>query len=76
MNIKQLEAFTAIARFGSFAVAADRLNLTQSTISVRIKELEQDLGVELVRPVPAPGPADAQGAGVAGLRGPGRCAAA
>jgi DNA-binding transcriptional LysR family regulator len=47
MNIKQLEAFAAIARFGSFAVAADRLNLTQSTISVRIKELEQDLGVAL-----------------------------
>jgi len=47
MNIKQLEAFAAIARFGSFAEAADRLNLTQSTISVRIKELEQDLGVVL-----------------------------
>ncbi len=47
MNIKQLEAFAAIARFGSFAEAADRLNLTQSTISVRIKELEQDLGVAL-----------------------------
>jgi len=47
MNIKQLEAFAAIARFGSFVEAADRLNLTQSTISVRIKELEQDLGVVL-----------------------------
>ena len=47
MNIKQLEAFLAIADHGSFAEAADRLNLTQSTISARIKELEQDLAVTL-----------------------------
>jgi DNA-binding transcriptional LysR family regulator len=47
MNIKQLEAFLAIAKHGSFAAAADRLNLTQSTVSARIKELEQDLAVGL-----------------------------
>lgn len=47
MNIKQLEAFVAITRHGSFAEAANRLNLTQSAISVRIKELEQDLDVAL-----------------------------
>ena len=47
MNLKQLEAFLAIARHGGFIEAAERLNLTQSTISVRIKELEQDLGVLL-----------------------------
>lgn len=47
MNIKQLEAFLAIARHGSFAEAAERLNLTQSTVSVRMKELEQELGVVL-----------------------------
>ena len=47
MNLKQLEAFLAIARHGGFIEAAERLNLTQSTISARIKELEQDLGVLL-----------------------------
>ncbi|MBS7813130.1 LysR family transcriptional regulator [Roseococcus pinisoli] len=47
MNIKQLEAFLAIARHGSFVEAAERLNLTQSTVSARIKELEQDLAVPL-----------------------------
>lgn len=47
MNIKQLEAFLAISRHGSFADAADRLNVTQSTVSARIKELEQDLAVVL-----------------------------
>ncbi|MBM3589313.1 MAG: LysR family transcriptional regulator [Alphaproteobacteria bacterium] len=47
MNLKQLEAFLAISRHGGFIEAAERLNLTQSTISARIKELEQDLGVLL-----------------------------
>lgn len=47
MSIKQLEAFQAIARHGSFVEAAERLNLTQSTVSARIKELEQDLATTL-----------------------------
>jgi DNA-binding transcriptional LysR family regulator len=47
MNIRQLESFLAIARHGGFVEAAERLNVTQSTISARIKELEQDLGVAL-----------------------------
>ena len=47
MNIKQLETFLAIVRFGSFAAAADRLHATPSTISARIQELEQDLGATL-----------------------------
>lgn len=47
LNIKRLETFLWIARLGSFAAAAHRLNSTQSTISVRIQELEQSLGVEL-----------------------------
>lgn len=47
MNIKQLETFLEIARSGSFTAAADRLNATTSTVSARIQELEQDLGVIL-----------------------------
>lgn len=47
MNIKQLETFLEIVRCRSFSGAAARLNATPSTISARIQELEQDLGVSL-----------------------------
>jgi DNA-binding transcriptional LysR family regulator len=47
MNIRQLETFVAIGKLGSFSAAALRLNASQSTISARIKELEQTLGVQL-----------------------------
>lgn len=47
MNIRQLETFVAIAQLGSFSAAALRLNASQSTISARIQELEQTLGVPL-----------------------------
>ncbi|PWT91043.1 MAG: hypothetical protein C5B56_04445 [Proteobacteria bacterium] len=47
VNRKQLETFATIVRFGSFAAAAARLNATQSTISARIRELEESLGVQL-----------------------------
>lgn len=47
MNIRQLEAFSAIVQLGSFVAAAVHLNATQSTISARIQELEATLGVDL-----------------------------
>ncbi len=47
MNYRQLETFYWAARLGSFSAAAQRLNATQSTISMRIIEFERDLGVEL-----------------------------
>jgi DNA-binding transcriptional LysR family regulator len=47
MNIRQLETFVAIAQLGSFSAVASRLNASQSTISARIQELEQTLGVAL-----------------------------
>lgn len=47
MNIRRLETFLQIVRVGSFAGAAAKLNATQSTISTRIQELEQELGVDL-----------------------------
>ncbi len=47
LNIKQIEAFLSIVREGSFAAAAERLSVTQSTISARILELEQELEIEL-----------------------------
>lgn len=47
MNFRQLQTFVEIVNLGSFAAAAKKLNATQSTISARIQELEQDLGVTL-----------------------------
>ncbi len=47
MEIRQLEAFIAIAETGSFTAAGERVNLTQSTISQQIKALEEELGEAL-----------------------------
>lgn len=47
MNFRQLETFYWAAKRGSFTAAADRLKATQSTISMRIQELERDLGIAL-----------------------------
>ena len=47
MTFQQLEAFYWVSSLGSFSAASDRLFVTQSTISMRIRKLEKDLGVEL-----------------------------
>ena len=47
MNLKQIETFYWAARLGSFTAAAVRLHATQSTVSMRIHELERSLGVQL-----------------------------
>ena len=47
MNLKQLETFYWAAKLGSFTAAAQRVNSTQSTVSMRIHELEQAFGVDL-----------------------------
>src|SRR5262249_35910849 len=44
MNLRQLEPFYWVAKLGSFSAAADRLNATQSTVSMRIQDLERDFG--------------------------------
>jgi DNA-binding transcriptional LysR family regulator len=46
-TLNQIEAFYWIARLGGFQAAAARLNLTQPTISLRIRGLEEALGVTL-----------------------------
>lgn len=43
----QLEAFFWVARTGGFRAAAARLNLTQPTVSQRVRELETALGCTL-----------------------------
>jgi len=47
MDIDQARTFLAIAAHGSFVGAAERLHVTQSTVSARIRQLEADLGVRL-----------------------------
>lgn len=48
MNLQQLETFRWIARLRSFSRTADKVNATQSTVSMRLVELEKELGVILV----------------------------
>ena len=46
-SLRQLRAFEAVAGEGSFTLAAQRLHLTQSALSVLVRELERELGVQL-----------------------------
>lgn len=48
VTLRQLRAFTALARTGSFTRAAETLHITQSALSGLMKELESQLGVKLV----------------------------
>lgn len=47
MDLRQLEAFVAVATLGSFKAAANRLSLTQPAISARISALESYIGEDL-----------------------------
>ena len=48
MDLKQLNAFIAIADLRSFSAAATKTGLSQPTLSRLLKQLETDMGVELV----------------------------
>ncbi len=47
MNIENLRALVAVAETGSFQGAAERLFVTQSAVSMRMKALEESLAVSL-----------------------------
>lgn len=47
MTLKQIEAFYWAAKLGTFAIAAQRLHITQSSLSKRIAELEASVGEAL-----------------------------
>ncbi|HXK55989.1 MAG TPA: LysR family transcriptional regulator [Gammaproteobacteria bacterium] len=49
MDIELARTFLAVAATGNFVGAAERLHITQSTVSARIKTLEQQLGTSLFR---------------------------
>lgn len=47
MDINLCRTFLEIARSGSFISASERLNVTQTTVTARIKNLEEQLGCKL-----------------------------
>ena len=47
MDIKTLTTFVQVAETGSFSRAGQRLNYSQPTVSMQIKQLEQELGFRL-----------------------------
>lgn len=47
MEIRQLETLVAIINHGGFTAASESLGLTQSAVSLQIKSLEDELGLEL-----------------------------
>jgi DNA-binding transcriptional LysR family regulator len=48
MDLRQFETFVSIATLRSFRAAANRLNVTQPAISLRLAALERELNVKLI----------------------------
>jgi len=47
MELRILNTFIQVAELGSFTKAAEKLNFSQPTVSFQIKQLENELGVQL-----------------------------
>ena len=45
--LQTLRAFVTVAREGSVSRAAERLHLSQPAVSLKLKQLQQDLGLTL-----------------------------
>lgn len=52
MEIRQLKAFLVIAETQTFTAGARRLNITQAAISMQIRQLEDELGIQLFTRTP------------------------
>ena len=48
MEIRHLQALTAISDHGTFSAAAEHLNTVQSNISAHVARLERELGTPLI----------------------------
>lgn len=51
MNLKHLHVFWTVSRLGGVSRAAEQLNLTPQTVSGHIRNLEEELGAVLFRPL-------------------------
>ena len=47
MELKQLQSFCAVVQYRSFTRAAEKLYLSQPTVSTHIRQLEEELGTKL-----------------------------
>lgn len=47
MDIRQMKYFLAVAQEGQFTKAAERLRLAQPALSMQIKQMEKELGIQL-----------------------------
>ena len=47
MDLRNLTTFIQVAELGSFTRAAEKLGYSQPTVSLQIKQLEQEIGVQL-----------------------------
>lgn len=47
MELQQLKSFTAVAKYKSFSVAANKIYRTQPAVSLQVKSLEKELSVKL-----------------------------
>jgi len=52
MEIRQLRAFSAIAEAKTFTAGARRVNVTQAAISMQIRQLEDEVGLQLFTRTP------------------------
>ena len=48
MELRQLRYFVKVAELNSFSEASRQLNITQSTLSQQVRQLENELGVDLL----------------------------
>lgn len=48
MDFRQLQSFTTVVELGSFTKAAEKLEISQPTISTHIRALEEELNVRLI----------------------------
>ena len=48
MDFRQLQSFTSVVEFGSFTKAAEKLSISQPTISTHIRALEEELNARLI----------------------------